>query len=350
MSKKILSLLVVMLLSLTGCYTQTLFSVGTVGTVSTVGDDMSENLNLEAVATLFGDSRNLQDFEARLNDPRNQISNLDLNGDGYVDYIRVVQNYENGIYLITLQDVLGDNQYQDLATIDVTRNVQGSIRIEIIGNPYFYGSNYIIEPLYHTRPLVFSIFWNPYYRLWVSPYHWNYYPHYFRPWRCYALNRYRQHIRSYVRGPQYYRYLKARSHQGPVMYHHHDYYQRMHPNHGFTHRNKGYQNARELYQKRGGFNRNVRPSNPNENRQQYQHRSVKTNRNINRAPAKYRKTKPVRFKNNRQDYRPVKVNPTGKRNNKSYKRKADNRKENQRINKNKKDKKDKGGTSHHKRR
>ena len=336
MSKKILSLLVIMLLSLSGCYTQTMF------TVRTVGDDMSENLNLEAVATLFGDSRNLQDFEARLNDPRNQISNLDLNGDGYVDYIRVVQNYENGIYLITLQDVLGENQYQDLATIDVTRNIQGNIRVEIIGNPYFYGSNYIIEPIYPSRPLVFSIFWNPYFRLWVSPYHWNYYPHYYRPWHRYALYRYRQHIRSYIRGPQYYRYLKDRTFQGRVNYHHRDAYEKEHPDHGFIHRNQGYQNARDLYQKRGGTNHNVRPSNPNENRQ-YQHRSIKTNR-VNKAPAKYRKTKPVRFKNNRKDYRPTEVKPSN-RNNKSYKRKVNNRKENHRNIRDKKDKKDKGGRS-----
>lgn len=334
-----MSLLIVMLLSLSGCYTQTLFSAGTVSTVSA---DMGENLNLEAVATLFEDSRNLQDFEARLNDPGNQISNLDLNGDGYVDYIRVVQNYENGIYLITLQDVMGENQYQDLATIDVTRNIQGNIRIEVIGNPYFYGSNYIIEPVFHVRPVIFSIFWNPYYRLWVSPYHWNYYPHYYRPWHRYALYRYRQHIRSYIRGPQYYRYLRSRNFHGQVMYHHYDAYEKEYPDQGFIHRNRGYQNARDLNQKRSGFDHNVRPSNPNQNRKYEQQRSVKTNR-IHKAPANYRKTKPVRFKNNRKDYRPVKVTPTEKRNKKSYNRKVNNKKENHKVNRNKKDK---GGRSH----
>lgn len=335
MSKKILSLLVVMLLTLSGCYSQAIVSV------RSVSDDISDNLNLEAVATLFGDSRNLQDFEERLNNPRNQISNLDLNGDGYVDYIRVVQNYENGVYLITLQDVLGHQQYQDLATIDVTRNSYGNVRIEIIGNPYFYGSNYVIEPIFRTKPVIFSIFWNPFYRLWVSPYHWNYYPRYFRPWRPYALYRYRMHIRPYMRGPHYYRYLKTRSYRGRVMYHHRNAYEKMHPKHSFHHRNQGYRNAREMYQKRGGYNHNIRRSNPNVHRQQNQNRNVRTNRVNKQAPVKYRKAKPVRYNRERPGYVPRKLKPSGNRNVNNRSRKVYNKKDTYRSSRTKKVKKDK---------
>ena len=50
-------------------------------TVNATNSEISDNLDLRAVASIFGDSRNLQDFERRLNDPKIQISNLDLNND-----------------------------------------------------------------------------------------------------------------------------------------------------------------------------------------------------------------------------------------------------------------------------
>ncbi len=293
MSKKILSLLIILLVTFTGCFTQT------VVTVRSTGDDISENLDLEAVATLFGESRDLEDFEARLNDPANHISNLDLNQDGYVDYIRVVETMENGVYQITLQDVLGHEQYQDIATIDVGRNPEGSVQVEIIGNPYFYGPDYIIQPLWNTRPIIFSVFWNPYYRLWVSPYYWNYYPHFFHPWRPYELARYRMHIRHYIRPPQYYRYLHARSFYGDHFYHDRIFrndYEKRHPDGGFEHRYKDYHNARELYQKRGGFDHNIgRPNPPAENRKAPNHSVKQPPVRVKKEAPKYRETpaKPV---------------------------------------------------------
>ena len=50
-------------------------------TVSAYNAEISDNLDLRAVASIFGDSKDLADFERRLNDPEIQISNLDLNND-----------------------------------------------------------------------------------------------------------------------------------------------------------------------------------------------------------------------------------------------------------------------------
>ena len=47
-------------------------------TVTATSSEISDNLDLRAVASIFGDSENLEDFERRLNDPKTQISNLDL--------------------------------------------------------------------------------------------------------------------------------------------------------------------------------------------------------------------------------------------------------------------------------
>ena len=63
-------------------------------TVTANDTDISAALDLKAVATLFGESENLEAFEQKLNDEETHISNLDLNGDGQVDYLRVVETAE----------------------------------------------------------------------------------------------------------------------------------------------------------------------------------------------------------------------------------------------------------------
>ena len=62
-----------------------------VTTIQANSEDISDSLDLEAVASIFGESKDLEDFEKRLNDPKIQILNLDLNNDGEVDYLRVME-------------------------------------------------------------------------------------------------------------------------------------------------------------------------------------------------------------------------------------------------------------------
>ena len=57
-------------------------------TITVASEDICDNLDLEAVTSIFGASKDLEDFEKRLNDPETQISNLDLNNDGEVDFSR----------------------------------------------------------------------------------------------------------------------------------------------------------------------------------------------------------------------------------------------------------------------
>ena len=67
--------------------------------------DLSYDLDLQAVAIAFAEARTLEEFEWYLNDYSRQISNLDLNRDGYVDYLRVVEQIYSGTHLIIIQDV-----------------------------------------------------------------------------------------------------------------------------------------------------------------------------------------------------------------------------------------------------
>ena len=76
-----------------------------------------------------------RDFERRLNDDNNQISNLDLNGDGEVDYLRVIETYENDLHLVVIQAILDRDVFQDVATIVVDRDSNSNISVQVIGRP-----------------------------------------------------------------------------------------------------------------------------------------------------------------------------------------------------------------------
>ena len=148
-------------------------------TVQAQSNDISYNLDLQAVASIFGESRDLQEFEMRLNDYDAQISNLDLNNDGEVDYLRVVESSENNVHLVVIQAVLDRDVYQDVASIVVDRSRYEKTYVQVIGDPYLYGNNYIIEPMYVSTPSIFSFFFGNTYSSWSSPYYWGYYPRYY---------------------------------------------------------------------------------------------------------------------------------------------------------------------------
>ncbi|MCQ2323596.1 MAG: hypothetical protein MJZ53_01920 [Paludibacteraceae bacterium] len=154
-------------------------------TVSAKNSDISANLDLKVVAKLFGEAKNLEEFEMMLNNPDSAFVNLDLNGDGQVDYIRVIETHNGSQHLIVLQSVLAVDIYQDVATIFVEKDeATNQVSVQVIGDEYLYGSNYIIEPVYVYRPVIYDWFWSPYWTCWNSPWYWGYYPLGWRPWAC----------------------------------------------------------------------------------------------------------------------------------------------------------------------
>ena len=201
---KIMSLLFIALLSINGLFAQD------ITTVNALNDDISNHLDLEAVASIFGDSKNLEDFEKRLNDPKTQISNLDLNEDTYVDYLRVVEIFENNTHIIAMQAVLGDDIFQDIATIEVEKDIKGVTNVQVVGNVYMYGANYIIEPVYVYRPVLFSLFWKPFYRPYTSVFYWGYYPKHFHFWHPHPIHTYRKNVHVHINVKHTYSYTYIR--------------------------------------------------------------------------------------------------------------------------------------------
>lgn len=160
-------------------------------TVSATNSDISQGLDLRVVAKLFAEAKNLEQFETMLNNPDSAFNNLDLNGDGIVDYLRVVETGEGNSRLIVLQAILAKDIYQDVASIVVKKDEQTSqVSVEIVGDEYIYGTKYVIVPTYYYRPYLYDWFWGPHYVYWHSPYYWDFYPRWWYSWHPYAYDWY----------------------------------------------------------------------------------------------------------------------------------------------------------------
>lgn len=160
-------------------------------TVSANSEDISQALDLKAVATLFGTVKNVEEFETLLNNPDSAFTNLDLNGDGVVDYLRVVETSADNKHLVVIQAVLAKDVFQDVASIYVEKDeASGQVTTQVIGDEYIYGANYIIEPVYIYRPYIYDWFWDPFWVCWSSPWYWGYYPHWWHSWYCCPMHAY----------------------------------------------------------------------------------------------------------------------------------------------------------------
>lgn len=188
----------ILVLVLFASYFSTKAQQRVITTTRATSSDISDNLDLDAVSSIFAASRNLEDFEYRLNDPENRISNLDLNQDGYVDYLRVLETGSDNNSLVVIQAVLDRDIYQDVATIEIERRPDGNHRIQVVGDSYIYGANYIIQPVFVRRPVIFTFFWGPRYIAWNSPYYWGYYPRWYSYYRPYSVFKYQRFITVHV--------------------------------------------------------------------------------------------------------------------------------------------------------
>ena len=221
-------------------------------TVTATNADISEDLDLKTVATLFGQAKDLEQFEQMLNNPDSAFSNLDLNGDGNVDYLRVIETADQNRHLIVIQAVLAKDIYQDVASIFVEKDANNQVTVQVIGDEYIYGADYIIEPVYIYRPVIYDWFWGPSWVCWHSPFYWDYWPTWWHPYHCIAHHLYWDHIYWHH---HYYPICTYRT-----GHHHHPHYAPMrdrvsrsdyatrHPERSFASRNasRNYTNARSF--------------------------------------------------------------------------------------------------------
>jgi len=138
-----------------------------------------DELDLQRVGPLLERSHNPQEFETYLNED-DGINNLDLNGDGYADYLSVEEFYDRGPYErgLSVYDSFGPNLIQEVATIVFYRDDPSwpGARVLVTGNDIIYGDNVYYETNWYDRPVdMISYVYRPHvaYR---SPYYYGYYP------------------------------------------------------------------------------------------------------------------------------------------------------------------------------
>lgn len=180
-------------------------TVTTTTRVTPAIEDLSLYLDLHAVGAAFAQSKSIEEFESLLNNSSYIISNLDLNGDGYVDYLRVVEAVEGYNHVLIIQAVLAQNVFQDIATIVVEAPASQSWHVQIIGAPFIYGPNYILDPFFLVRPPIFNHFYNfAYdYRIWRSPWYWGHFPPYYKHPAPLLLGHYQAYVRTYMNNHRY---------------------------------------------------------------------------------------------------------------------------------------------------
>lgn len=221
--------------------------------VNATSSEISDNLDLRAIASIFGEAQNLEDFERQLNDPKIQISNLDLNDDNQVDYLRVIESVEGNTHLIIVQSVLGRDNFQDVATIEVEKDRNNQVQVQVVGDVYMYGHNYIYEPVYVHTPIIYNSFWITSYRPYSSAWYWNYYPTYYYAWNPYPVFRYRNNINVYINYDNQYNYVNYRRSPRAVTLldtRRSNYCERQYPNRSFAQRNTNTVNRYQLDQTR----------------------------------------------------------------------------------------------------
>ncbi len=191
------------------------------------GDDFS----LEGALDLFKRSNSLEEFERALNSSDNNVNNLDLNFNGRIDYLRVVDHAEGDLHAIVIQALVGSSTSQDVAVIEVKRNRHGEAVVQIVGDEDLYGTAKIVEPYPyddvvgtdyydnyydHYSPQVFVNVWAwpsvrfiyaPRYVVWASPYYYDYYPVWYSTWRPHPWNVWHNRVivyrHHYCTAPQY---------------------------------------------------------------------------------------------------------------------------------------------------
>lgn len=216
-------------------------TVVTTVTVTNYNTDMCFYLDLNAVAAAFAEANSIREFEQILNSSRYMINNLDLNRDGWVDYLRVIETYKGYYHALLIQSCLAPGVFQDVATL-VAEWRADRLYVEVIGDRYLYGSNYIVRPVFIKRPPMWDVYGRSNYACWSSPYYYGAWPSYYTQPKPVYLNHYQAYVNTYMTNHHYCHhcdYPTAPYYSGytsMTQSHHRNDYYNQHPDQGFEQR------------------------------------------------------------------------------------------------------------------
>ncbi len=203
-----------------------------------------DNFSLEGALELFRNSASPEDFEKQLNSENSHVNNLDINGDGDIDYIKVISKQEGDVHIFILQVAVSESENQDIAVIELEKTGKEEAVLQIIGDEEIFGEEIIVEPsngedddegngkgpsVSKTTPAIIVNVWGwpsvrfvygPTYRPWVSPWRWRSYPGWWSPWRPFSWSVWHpfrvRHYRPTVRIVSHHRVVRAHNIYRPV--------------------------------------------------------------------------------------------------------------------------------------
>lgn len=170
--------------------------------VTSYNEDLCFYLDLNAVAAAFAEARSVREFEQIINSSKYMINNLDLNRDGWIDYLRVIEVHSGAYHTLLIQACLAPSVFQDVATLVAERRAD-RLYVEVIGDPYLYGYNYIVCPVFIKRPPMWEVYGHASYSPWSSPYYYNYWPSYYTQPKPIYLNHYQAYVHTYMTNHHY---------------------------------------------------------------------------------------------------------------------------------------------------
>ncbi len=176
-----------------------------------------DNFSLQGALEMFQKAASPEDFEKLINEENNNVNNLDLNGDGDVDYVKVIDKVDKEVHALVLQVSVSETENQDIAVIEIEKTGDENAILQIIGDEDIYGEQVIVEPASedggtfnfyggstHSGPSADAVqqrngivanvwlwpsvrfIYAPAYRPWISPWRWHLYPVWWKPWKPYA--------------------------------------------------------------------------------------------------------------------------------------------------------------------
>jgi hypothetical protein len=179
-----------------------------------------DNLDLFAVLNIFQKSKTIEEFEKTLNLKETGINNLDLDLNDTVDFIKVVTKQDKNDFTFILQDDISKTETQDVAVILVSKDKDGKVTMQIVGDKDLYGEGYVVEPqppapaatpnpaytgndpvtaaapatstvvVVESTPIVQYVY-SPVYVPYYPPYYYHYYPPYWTAFRIATVSIYR---------------------------------------------------------------------------------------------------------------------------------------------------------------
>jgi hypothetical protein len=176
-----------------------------------------DNFSLQGALDMFKKAGSPEELEKLLNTESNGVNNLDLNNDGDIDYVRVIDKKDGNVHAFILQVAVSAGENQDVAVIELEKTGADKAIVQIVGDEELYGEQTVVEPYQegdetgyieaaatavahgpaihdtytHTTAIVVNVWawpfvrfvYAPSYVVWVSPWGWHHTPGWWRPWR-----------------------------------------------------------------------------------------------------------------------------------------------------------------------